>query len=126
MKVEERGPATQATPTQPLEVRARSDAPFYAALAILSGAYLLLILAMLAADLSFTTPHHLLRALASPEIQYSIKLSLISCTLTTLLSLWVAVPTGYLMSRHQFPGKRVMDAVLDIPIVLPPLVIGLS
>jgi molybdate transport system permease protein len=126
VKVDERGPATQATQTLPLEVRARSDAPFYAALAILSGAYLLLILGMLAADLSFTTPHHLLHALASPEIRYSIKLSLISCTLTTLLSLWVAVPTGYLMSRHQFPGKRFMDAILDIPIVLPPLVIGLS
>jgi len=78
------------------------------------------------ADLSFTTPHHLLHALGSPEIQYSIKLSLVSCTLTTLLSLWVAVPTGYLMSRHRFPGKRLMDAILDIPIVLPPLVIGLS
>jgi molybdate transport system permease protein len=103
-----------------------SDWPFFAALAILSGAYVLLIVGMLAADLSFTTPHHLLGALASPEIRYSIRLSLLSCTLTTLLSLWVAVPTGYLMSRHEFPGKRFMDAILDIPIVLPPLVIGLS
>jgi len=104
----------------------RRDWPFFAGLAILSGVYILLIVAMLAADLSFTTPLHLLRALASPEIQFSIKLSLVSCTLTTLLSLWVAVPTGYLMSRHRFPGKRLMDAILDIPIVLPPLVIGLS
>jgi len=104
----------------------RHDWPFFVGLAILSGVYILLIVAMLVADLSFTTPHHLLRALASPEIQYSIKLSLISCTLTTLLSLWVAVPTGYLMSRYRFPGKRLMDAILDIPIVLPPLVIGLS
>jgi molybdate transport system permease protein len=104
----------------------RRDWPFIAGLAILSGVYILLILAMLTADLSFTTPHHLLRALASPEIQYSIRLSLISCTLTTLFSLWIAVPTGYLMSRYQFPGKRLMDAILDIPIVLPPLVIGLS
>ncbi len=102
------------------------DWPFFVGLGILSGVYILLILAMLAADLSFTTPHHLLRALASPEIRYSIKLSLVSCTLTTLLSLWVAVPTGYVMSRHQFPGRRLMDAILDIPIVLPPLVIGLS
>jgi len=104
----------------------RSDWPFFAGLIILSGAYVALIAAMLAADLSFTTPHHLLRALGSPEIRYSIKLSLISCTLTTLLSLWIAVPTGYLMSRHRFPGKRFLDSVLDIPIVLPPLVIGLS
>jgi molybdate transport system permease protein len=104
----------------------RRDWPFFTGLAILSGVYVLLIVAMLVADLTFTSPQHLLRALASPEIQYSIKLSLISCTLTTLLSLWVAVPTGYLMSRHRFPGKRLMDAILDIPIVLPPLVIGLS
>ena len=107
-------------------MRRRSDWPFYTGLAILSGVYIALIIALLAADLSFTTPHHLLKALASPEIQFSIKLSLISCTLTTLLSLWIAIPTGYLMSRHHFPGKRLMDAILDIPIVLPPLVIGLS
>jgi len=116
-------PVVQAPPVQ---ARSSADWPFFAALAILSGTYVLLILGMLAADLSFTTPHHLLAALASPEIRFSIKLSLLSCTLTTLLALWVAVPTGYLMSRHEFPGKRFMDAILDIPIVLPPLVIGLS
>jgi len=116
-------PAASPPPASPPR---RPDWPFFLGLAILSGVYLLLIVAMLAADLAFTTPHHLLRALASPEIQFSIKLSLITCTLTTLLSLWVAVPTGYLMSRYQFPGKRLMDAILDIPIVLPPLVIGLS
>ena len=81
---------------------------------------------MLIADLSFTTPGHLLAAMRSPEIRFSIRLSLISCTLTTLLSLWIAVPIGYAMSRFDFPGKRLMDAILDIPIVLPPLVIGLS
>ncbi len=106
--------------------KSRRDWPFFAGLAILSSVYILLILAMLAADLSFTTPNHLLRALASQEIRYSIKLSLITCSLTTLLSLWIAVPTGYLMSRYRFPGKGLMDAILDIPIVLPPLVIGLS
>jgi molybdate transport system permease protein len=114
---------TGLTPAPPAR---RRDWPFFAGLAILSGVYVVLILAMLVADLCFTTPHHLLRALASPEIQYSIKLSLVSCTLTTLLSLWVAVPTGYILSRHLFPGRRLLDAILDIPIVLPPLVIGLS
>src|SRR5439155_1067504 len=38
----------------------------------------------------------------------------------------VAGAFGYLMSRQQFPGKALLDAILDIPIVLPPLVIGLS
>ncbi len=117
--------STAVSPSTP-PARHSRDWPFLSGLIILSGSYVVLIIAMLVADLSFTTPNHLVRALASPEIRYSIKLSLISCTLTTLLSLWIAVPAGYLMSRHRFPGKRLLDSVLDIPIVLPPLVIGLS
>jgi molybdate transport system permease protein len=103
-----------------------SDAPFYICLGLLGGTYVLLIIAMLVADASFTTPGQIWRVLGSPEIRYAIKLSLISCTLTTLLSLWIGVPLGYLISRCRFPGRNLLDALLDIPIVLPPLVIGLS
>lgn len=103
-----------------------SDAPFYIALGVLGSVYVILILAMLVADASYTSPSHLWAALQSREIQYAIKLSLISCSLTTLLSLWIAVPIGYLMARTRFRGQALLDAILDIPIVLPPLVIGLS
>lgn len=103
-----------------------SDFPFLLSLCILGSVYVTLILAMLVADFGFTSPGHFWEALASPEIRYAIKLSLISCSITTILSLWVAVPLGYLLSRYRFPGKLLLDAVLDIPIVLPPLVIGLS
>ena len=76
--------------------------------------------------LQLSKPNPLVQALRSRDIRFSIKLSLISCTLTTLLSLWVAVPIGYMMSRFGFRGKPVIDTLLDIPIVLPPLVVGLS
>jgi molybdate transport system permease protein len=105
--------------------RGRSDVPFLLALGLLGGLYVLLIVGMLVANASFTTPGHLWDALKSREIRYSIKLSLISCTITAILSVWVAVPLGYLMSRYQFRGKVLLDVLLDIPIVLPPLVIGL-
>src|SRR6266542_2541895 len=111
------------TPPQP--PRGRSDVPFLVALGLLGGLYVLLIVGMLVADASFTSPRHLWDALKSREIRYSIKLSLISCTITAILSVWVAVPLGYLMSRYQFRGKVLLDVLLDIPIVLPPLVIGL-
>jgi molybdate transport system permease protein len=103
-----------------------SNRIFYFCLALLGGTYVALILAMLAADLLFTSPADLVAALASPEIRYAIRLSLVSCTITTLLALWVAVPLGYLLARTSFPGKTVVDTLLDVPIVLPPLVIGLS
>jgi molybdate transport system permease protein len=110
----------------PPQSRTRSDTPFLFCLAAIGGVYVLLIVAMLVADIAFTSPAHILQALASPEIRYAIKLSLISCSITTILSLWVAVPLGYLLSRYRFRGRALLDAILDIPIVLPPLVIGLS
>jgi molybdate transport system permease protein len=104
----------------------RGDRPFIWALAILGGGYVLLIVAMLAADLFYTSLGDFGRALASPQIRYAIWFSLASSSVSALLSTIVAVPMGYLLSRTDFRGKRLVDAVLDIPIVLPPLVIGLS
>ncbi len=119
------GPIGTSPPSQP-EHRVPSDAPFLACLCILGGLYVMLIAALLLADVSFTTASDFSAALRSEEIRYGIRLSLISCSLTALLSLWIAVPIGYLMSRYRFRGKVIVDALLDIPIVLPPLVIGLS
>jgi molybdate transport system permease protein len=104
----------------------RTDRAFYFVLAVIGGAYPLLIVALLVADATFTTPSHLRDALLSPEIRFAVHRSLLTCTLSAILSVWVAVPLGYLMSRTRFPGKAALEAILDVPIVLPPLVIGLA
>jgi molybdate transport system permease protein len=108
------------------EHRTPADWPFFLSLSILGGAYLLLIAAMLMADASFTTPFRIWQALGSPAIRYAIWLSLISCSISAILSVWVAVPLSYLLSRFDFPGRKLIDVLIDIPIVLPPLVVGLS
>lgn len=106
--------------------RPKSDIPFFTGMICLAGFYILMILLMVCADLCYTDFQSLRQTLSEPEIQYSIQLSLFSCSLSTLMSLAVAVPIGYLMSRFEFKGQSLVDAVLDIPIVLPPLVIGIS
>lgn len=106
--------------------RAGSDAPFLTSMAGIGGSYVLLVLLMLAADLAYTSPQHFAAALAKPEIQFAVRLTLISCTISALLSLLIAIPLGYLLSRFTFPGRWLLETLLDIPIVLPPLVIGLS
>jgi molybdate transport system permease protein len=122
-----------------------SDACFYLSVGVIGATYVLLVLSMLIADAAYMirqtiraaenapdpwwavlTANPIVVALADPKIQYSIWLSMISCTLSAILSLAVAVPLGYLMSRHRFFGRQLLDAILDIPIVLPPLVVGLS
>ncbi len=106
--------------------RVPSDGPFFYGLIFIAGAYLLLILALLVADAQYVGLSDIGAALGDEDIQDSITLTLITCTVTAFLSVIVAVPTGYLLSRFRFPGKRLVDALLDIPILLPPLVIGLS
>lgn len=129
------------TDLRPTRTTPNSRAPrlsaFWIALATVCAAYVLLLLAMLAADAMFALlpggqadaangPGPLSAALADPNIRHSLHLTLVSCTISSLLSLMVATPIGYLLSRGSFPGKRLVDAVMDIPIVLPPLVVGLS
>jgi molybdate transport system permease protein len=108
--------------------KAGTDAPFFLALAGLGGSYVLLVSLMLAADIAFIWPvhPHLSAALAKPEIQYAVKLTLVTCTISALLSLMVATPLGYVMSRFKFFGRSLLDTAIDVPVVLPPLVIGLS
>ncbi len=104
----------------------RSDLPFFLIMGGLSSCFLLLIVLMIAADLAFTSFADFKEALLKPEIQAAFRLTLLSCTAAAILALWVATPLGYLLSRYQFFGRSVVDTLVDIPIVLPPLVLGLS
>lgn len=106
--------------------KAGSDVPFFVIMGVLGGSYVLLIVALLIADLAYTSPAHFATALGKKEIRYAIKLTLISCSISALLSVWIATPLGYLLSRFTFRGRWLIDTIIDIPVVLPPLVIGLS
>ena len=109
-----------------MKPRLGSDRWFYLGLAVLGGSYVLLIVSLLVGDLLFTTPGEIRDTLNDPHIRFAIRLSLLSASVTTILAMWVAVPLGYVLSRTQFRGKALVDTLLDVPIVLPPLVIGLS
>jgi molybdate transport system permease protein len=101
---------------------------FWLILGTIAGCYLVWILALVLADVWFMASRggDIWRHLASPEIRYATQLSLISSSLTAILSVWVAVPVAYLMSRSKWRGKVIVDAILDVPIFLPPMVVGLS
>ena len=42
----------------------------------------------------------------------------------TLLALVMGVAIGYLLARHEFPGRDVLDAICTLPMVMPPTVLG--
>lgn len=102
------------------------DAVFFLVMGGLSSSFIVLILLLLVADITFTSLAEFQIALAKPEIQAAFRLTIASCTIAALMSVWVATPLGYILSRYRFFGHRFIDTVVDIPIVLPPLVLGLS
>ena len=70
----------------PQPYRPGSDKPFLWGLIILGGSYALIIALMIAADVAYVDADSMLAALNSPEIQFSIVLSLVSCSLSTIFS----------------------------------------
>jgi molybdate transport system permease protein len=68
----------------------------------------------------------LVSSIGSKEIQFAIKLSFETSIISTLLCILVAVPVSYGMARLNFPGKRFINTIMDIPIALPPIVSGVA
>lgn len=106
--------------------RSKPDMPFHALFIGLTGFFILLIVGLLVANASFTSIEDIRTALADEAIFASVRLSLVTCTITAFLSLLFAIPAGYVLARYRFPGRSIVDAIVDIPIVLPPLVVGIS
>ena len=67
-----------------------------------------------------------LNALRDPETHFAMKLSFVSAVLTTLLSLVIGIPAAYVLSRYRLRISGIIDTILDLPIVLPPPVMGIS
>ena len=116
---------SHATPA-PAPADTGTDRGFYFALAVLGGGYVLLVVALLFADVLYTHPGEIRDALRDPDIRAAIRLSLLTSSITTVLAMLTAVPLGYLLARTEFRGKAIVDVLVDVPIVLPPLVIGIS
>lgn len=63
-------------------------------------------------------------ALASPAVQGALRVSLLTTGATLLLLVLLVTPVAWLLARFDFRGKAVLETLLDLPIVLPPVVAG--
>jgi molybdate transport system permease protein len=80
----------------------------------------------LAALLIRLTPAQLLAALTTPVALTALRLSILT-TLTSLgLILLLGTPLALILARATFRGRPFVDALVDVPIVLPPAVAGLA
>lgn len=90
-------------------------------LALFAGMLVLLVVAAL----SYIDFGQFATVFRNPDVRFAMRLSLWTATFSALLAVCVAVPVGYALSRLRFPGRLLLDSIVDIPIVLPPVVLGL-
>lgn len=61
----------------------------------------------------------------SSELLFSLRLSLWTAAVSSLLVMLLALPIGYALSRFSFRGKAVVKTIMDLPVAFPELVLGL-
>ncbi|MFL6071854.1 MAG: ABC transporter permease [Mycobacteriales bacterium] len=66
------------------------------------------------------------RRLTAPGVLDALRLSLVTATAATAVSIVFGVPLAWLLARARFPGRRLVRALVTLPLVLPPVVGGVA
>ncbi len=67
-----------------------------------------------------------LTAAGLDTLRQAITLSLVTTAIAMGVIVLLGTPLAYLLARRAFPGRQVLDSLVDLPIVLPPAVAGIA
>ncbi len=93
-----------------------------AALALLAGFISLPFISLLL----WTVSENSWRAMASPVAIDALLLSIKTTSVSMAIILTVGTPAAYVLARADFPGKKIVETLVDIPAVLPPSAAGIA
>lgn len=65
-------------------------------------------------------------ALTDPIVVHALQLTLIAALWSVVLNAIFGVAVAILLVRYEFPGKRALNALIDLPLSVSPVVVGLS
>src|SRR5512140_1491274 len=60
------------------------------------------------------------------EVSTALHLSLVTSCTSALIIVLFGTPLAYWLTFGQFRGKRIIDSIVDLPVVLPPAVAGIA
>lgn len=92
--------------------------------AILGGLLLVYFALPFVAFLSRTGTANVVAGLSAPEAQRAIRNSLLTALVSTAIATVLGVPLAYVLARRSFPGKRLVEGLVVLPLVVPPVVGG--
>ncbi len=92
--------------------------------AALGGLILVYFALPFATFLSRTGTANVVAGLSTPEAQVAIRNSLLTAPVSTAIATVLGVPLAYVLARTSFPGKRLVEALVILPLIVPPVVGG--
>ncbi|HWN17459.1 MAG TPA: ABC transporter permease [Gemmatimonadales bacterium] len=95
-------------------------------LAALGACLVLFIVGPLLRLLFFASPASLGAALRDTELRDSIVLTVFTASLATFIAALLGVPLAYLLARRNFPGRRLVQGLIELPVVVPHPVAGIA
>ncbi|MES1172008.1 MAG: ABC transporter permease [Bacteroidota bacterium] len=95
-------------------------------LGVLSGLLLLLLLLPIAALLFTSSPRALLRGLTDPLVGPAMRLTALTTAASLLLIVACGTPLGWVIARRRGRRWRLLETVIELPVVLPPAVAGVA
>lgn len=63
---------------------------------------------------------------ADPQMMHAFKLTVAAAVLSVLINTVFGIAISILLVRYEFPGKRILNAFVDLPLAVSPIVVGLS
>jgi molybdate/tungstate transport system permease protein len=101
--------------------------PFWLALQlVLSGSLIVLFLLPILALFTYAPVSEILQEWSDPAVRAALWLTLFASGITVLVAVIFGIPLGYLLARHKFPGRSVVEAFVALPVVIPHLMVGLG
>jgi len=92
--------------------------------AALPVAAALITLYVIVSALSSRGVESLVNIVLSSEVHNAIRLSLFTSFTSSILALLTGIPIAYALSRYAFRGKAIVEVVLMVPFVMPPIALG--
>ncbi|MCU1358109.1 MAG: sulfate transporter, inner rane subunit [Acidimicrobiales bacterium] len=65
-------------------------------------------------------------ALTDPQVVHAFRLTLLVAVLSVVINTVFGVGISILLVRYRFPGRRVLSALIDLPLSVSPVVVGLA
>jgi molybdate/tungstate transport system permease protein len=94
--------------------------------ALLGGLLVGFVILPLGVTLFSSSPQRLATTLFDEEVRHSIAITLTAAAIATAVGLVGGLPLAYLLARTRFPAKRLVEGIIDLPVIIPHTAAGIA